>query len=226
MTHTLAAVTGIRNLIIVGAGALGREVLVWSQQAIAAGTPWKVKGFLDSRTDMLDGFACGAPIIGSPEAYLPLDDDIFLCAIGDPSQKRAYVTLLEDKGAEFGILVHPTALVGRDVKLGAGSIICPFTQMSCDIDVGRHVFIGTHSSVAHDTSIGSYTQICGACQLNGHVNVGEEVFIASSATLLPKCNVGDRAYVGAGSVVLRRVKARTKVFGNPAMVIGEMGNER
>lgn len=217
--------TTFKNLIIVGAGALGREVLVWSQQAIGAGAPWKIKGFLDSRADMLDDYVCGASIIGSPEGYRPFEDDIFLCAIGDPSQKRTYVTLLEEKGAVFGTLVHPTALVGRDVRMGPGTIICPFTQLSCDIDLGSHVFVGTHSSVAHDTSVGSYTQICGACQLNGHVNVGEEVFIASSVTLLPKCTVGDGAYVGAGSVVLRRVKARTKVFGNPAMVIGQMGKE-
>jgi sugar O-acyltransferase (sialic acid O-acetyltransferase NeuD family) len=221
----IAIMTTFKNLIIVSAGALGREVLVWSQQAIRAGAPWTIKGFLDSRTGMLDGYTCDAPIIGSPEEYLPLEDDIFLCAMGDPAQKRAYATLLESKGAVFGVLVHPTALVGRDVAIGPGSIICPFTQLSCDIEIGNHVFVGTFSSVAHDTTVGNYTQICSACQLNGHVSVGQGVFIASSATLLPKCNVGDGAFVGAGSVVLRRVKARTKVFGNPAVVIGEVESE-
>lgn len=217
--------TTFKNLIIVGAGALGREILNWSEQAIVAGAPWKIKGFLDSRAAMLDGFDGMPPILGSPEEYRPLETDVFLCAIGEPAPKRAYATLLEEKGAVFATLVHPTALVGRNVRMGPGTVICPFTQLSCDIEVGRHVFVGTHSSVAHDTSIGSYTQICGNCQLNGHVRVGCDVFIASSATLLPKCKVEDGAYVGAGSVVLRRVRAYNKVFGNPAVSIGEMPRE-
>jgi sugar O-acyltransferase (sialic acid O-acetyltransferase NeuD family) len=211
-----------RNLIIVSAGALGREVLVWAQQAIAAGTPWRVKGFLDSRPHMLDAFRCEVPILDAPETYEPEADDVFLCAIGEPADKRRYVAMLEAKGATFATLIHPTALVGRDVQIGAGSIVCPFTQLSCDIRIGEHVLVGTFSCVAHDSTVGSYTQICGACQLNGQVTIGEGVFLGSHATLVPKCHVEDGAYVGAGSVVLRRVRARKKVFGNPAAVIGDV----
>lgn len=210
----------IQNLIIVGAGDFGREVLVWSEQAIRMGTPWHIKGFLDSRPHILDGFSCGAPILGTPEHYRPAPGDVFLCAIGEPALKRKYATMLENKDAVFGVLIHPTALIGRNVDIGAGSIICPFTQMSCDIRLGRHVTLGTQSSVAHDSTVGDYAQISGGCQLNGHVSVEEGVFLGSSVTLLPKARVESWAYAGAGSVVLRRVKSLTKVFGNPATQIG------
>lgn len=210
-----------KNLVIVGAGDLGREVLVWAEQAIAAGTPWRIKGFLDSRQQILGPYDCGAPLLDSPEQYRPDSDDLFLCAIGDPASKRKYAELMEAKGAVFATLIHPTALVGKRVEIGAGSIVCPFTQLSCDIRIGRHVMVGTHSSVAHDTEVGDFSQISGGCQLNGHVNVAENVFLGSSATLLPKCRIGEGAFVGAGSVVLRRVKAHTKVFGNPALAFGE-----
>lgn len=220
MSHT-ANMETLKNLVIVGAGDLGREVLVWAEQAVAAGTPWRIKGFLDSRPQVLDLYDCGVPLLDSPERYRPDSDDVFLCAIGNPAAKREYAALMEAKGAVFATLIHPTALVGKRVEIGAGSIICPFTQLSCDIRIGRHVMVGTHSSVAHDTEVGDFSQISGGCQLNGHVNVAEDVFLGSSATLLPKCRVGESAYVGAGSVVLRRVKARTKVFGNPALAFGE-----
>jgi acetyltransferase-like isoleucine patch superfamily enzyme len=42
------------------------------------------------------------------------------------------------------------------------------------------------------------------------------VFLGSHATILPDARVGAWAYVGAGSVVLRRVAPGAKVFGNPA----------
>jgi acetyltransferase-like isoleucine patch superfamily enzyme len=111
-------------------------------------------------------------------------------------------------------------LIGRNIEIGAGGIVCPFTQMSCDIRLGRHVTIGALTSVAHDTTIGDYGQISGGCQLNGHVRVEKGAFLGSSVTLLPRSRVESWAYVGAGSVVLRRVKSRTKVFGNPAAQIG------
>ena len=45
---------------------------------------------------------------------------------------------------------------------------------------------------------------------------------ADHASIIPQITVGDWAYVGAGSVVLRDVAPETKVFGNPAKVIGRV----
>jgi sugar O-acyltransferase (sialic acid O-acetyltransferase NeuD family) len=207
------------KLIIISAGNFGREVYVWAQQAVRAGTPWKIKGFLDSRPEILRAFSCDAPILASPEAYEPSGDEVFICAVGTPQDKRHYCSLMEKKGAQFATLVHPTASVGHAVEIGEGSILGPFTQLSCDIRLGRHVAFGTHSNTAHDTRIGDYSQICGSCELNGGAVLAEGVFLGSHATILPKARVGAWAYVGAGSVVLRRVAPGAKVFGNPATVL-------
>ena len=94
--------------------------------------------------------------------------------------------------------------------------------MSCDIRMGRHVAFGTHSNTAHDTQIGDYSQISGSCEINGHAILEEGVFLGSHATVLPNAHIGAWAYVGAGSVVLKRVRPRMKVFGNPAVPIGSI----
>ncbi len=208
-----------QQLIIVNAGKFGREVFTWAQQAINAGTPWVIKGFLDDRPNILREFRYGAPILTSAESYEPETSDIFLCAIGESEKKLRYCSLLEAKGARFATLVHPTALVGHDVCIGDGSILGPFTQLSCDITLGRHVTFGTNSNTAHDTRIGNYSQISGSCEINGNAVLEEGVFLGSHATILPNARVGAWAYVGAGSVVLRRVRPGTKVFGNPAVAI-------
>lgn len=213
-----------QQLIIVNAGKFGREVFTWAQQATRLGMPWALKGFLDDRQDLLREFRYEVPIVSSAENYEPEAGDVFLCAIGDPSVKCRYCTLLEGKGAQFATLVHPTAIVGHDVRIGEGSILGPFTQLSCDIELGKHVTFGTHSNTAHDTRIGNYSQICGSCEINGNAVLEEGVFLGSHATVLPNARVGAWAYVGAGSVVLRRVPPRVKVFGNPAVVIGSVND--
>lgn len=210
----------VSNLIIINAGNFGREVHVWARQAIQAGMAWRIKGFLDSRSAILDGFDYGTPILAAPEDYRPQADDVFLCAVGDPQGKRHYTSMLEARGAQFTSLIHPTALIGHAVRIGTGAIICPLTQLSCDIELGRHVMFGTLSSGAHDIRIGDYSQISGGCQINGHATLGEGVFLGASVTVLPKARVEDWSYAGAGSVILKRVKTRTKVFGNPAVQIG------
>ena len=208
------------HLVIINAGNFGREVLAWARQAVQAGAPWQIKGFLDNRANALDGFSCGASILDTPEAYEPATNDLLLCALGDPLQKKTYTEILAAKGARFATLIHPTAVIGERVVIGEGGIIAPLTQLSCDIELGMHVMFGTLSTAAHDSRIGDYSQISGGCQLNGNAQIGEGVFVGANSTILPRAKVGDWSYVGAGSVVLRHVKTRTKVFGNPAIQIG------
>lgn len=211
------------DLIIVSAGNFGREVFTWAEQAIEAGAPWVIKGFLDDRMDQLRGFSYAAPILGRVEDCEPGPDDLFLSAIGEPALKSRYCELIEARGGRFATLVHPTALVGHDVRIDTGSIIGPFTQLSCDIQLGKHVVFGTHSNTAHDTRIGDYSHVCGSCEINGNAQIGRKVFVGSHATLVPNVRIGDGAFIGAGSVVLKNVAAGAKVFGNPAVVIGRAG---
>ena len=210
----------MQQLIIISAGSFGREVCAWARHAIAGGAPWRLKGFIDNRPEMLAKFSYEVPILAGPEAYEPVPDDVFLCAIGTPREKQRYCALMEAKGARFATLVHPTASVGHAVTLGEGCILGPFTQLSCDLRLGRHVGFGTHSNTAHDTNIGDFAQISGSCEINGHASIEDGAFLGSHATLLPHARVGAWAYVGAGSVVLRRVAPGAKVFGNPAVEIG------
>jgi len=209
-----------QGLIIINASKFGREIYTWAQQAIQAGAPWFVKGFLDDRPDILRGFTYDVPILGSAEDHEPASDELFLIAIGEPDAKKRYCQMLESKGARFATLIHPTAVVGHDVHIGEGSVIGPLTQLSCDITLGKQVCFGTNSNTAHDTRIGDYTQVSGSCEINGNAELGQGVFLGSHATILPTVRVGDRAYIGAGSVVLKNVKPGVKMFGNPAVQIG------
>ena len=51
------------------------------------------------------------------------------------------------------------------------------------------------------------------------IAVGDDVWLGGGAVVLPGVTIGDRAVVGAGSVVARDVPADAVVAGNPARVI-------
>jgi acetyltransferase-like isoleucine patch superfamily enzyme len=53
------------------------------------------------------------------------------------------------------------------------------------------------------------------------VEIGDYGFIGTRALILPGCNIGRGAIVGAGSVVTKNVEPFAIVAGNPARVIGQ-----
>ena len=53
----------------------------------------------------------------------------------------------------------------------------------------------------------------------GFVHIGCRVFMATYAVAVPHAKIRDDVYVGAGSVVMKRISAGKTVFGNPAMPI-------
>ena len=128
------------NLIIIGASALGRETYAHARACGLA-----VKGFLDSRTGLLDRFPGYPPILSSAEEYSVSKEDVFVCAVGDPDERRHYVEMVAAKGGRFVSVVHPSAVLGMNASIGAGCIIQPFAVVGNDASIGQHALIGPQS---------------------------------------------------------------------------------
>jgi len=209
-----------KDIVIISAGKFAREIFSFVCDAIAVGhDDWRIKGFLDSRSDQLDGFNRQASILSSVEAYEPCENDLFLCAIGLPPDRRRYSEIILRKGGRFATLIHPTAVLGCNITLGQGVMIAPHAVLTSDMVLGDSVYVGPHSCLSHDSQIGDWCQISGHCTFGGRVTIEEGCFFGMGAIVVPEVNVGKNAFVGVGSVVLRRVRAGTKVFGNPAVTI-------
>ena len=186
------------SLVIVGARAMGRETCAYAQEA-----GFVVKGFLDEKVDALDGFCNYPPILGSVEEYEVCEGDVFVVALGEPDYKRKYAELIAAKGGKFASVVHPSAYVGKNVKIGIGCIICPNSTITNDTVVGDHVVINVNASINHDNRIGDYSTICPGCHFAGRVRIGHRVFIGTGANLIPDVALGDGVYVAAGAAVTK-----------------------
>ncbi len=207
----------MKSLIIVGAGGFGRVLLAQCRGDAACGRDWTVKGFLDNRGTILDGYNTGVAIIGDPLSYVPRPDDVFLVALGDPEEKRRYATPLLDRGASFVNLTTEITR-GDNVVMGRGNIFEPKVYFASDIRVDDFVTIGALTIVGHDVHIGSFSHVSSFVMIGGWVDIGPGVTIHPHATILPRVRIGEGATVGAGSVVVRNVPAGSTVMGNPAKV--------
>ena len=208
----------MKNLIIVNAGGFGRTVFWQCNADYGHGTEWMLKGFLDDRANALDGFATPRPILGSPFSYEPHEDDIFLCAIGDPAQRRKFAAPLLAKGVEFINLCTEVAYP-PSAKLGQGIIFERKVHVGSDSTIGDFATFMSMSIVGHDVVVSDYAHVGPFVFIGARVRIGPEVTIHPHSTILPGITIGDGAVVGAGSVVMRDVPAHSTVFGNPAKVI-------
>lgn len=206
----------MKDLVIVGAGAFGREVCWLVEQINDVCPTWNLLGFLDDNLNALCNFPNYPAVLGKIEDYASLESPLACCAIGNPKSRRNVVQRLESQDARWATLIHPGASVGKNAVLGEGSIVCRGSLVSVDVRLGRHVHLNYFSSVGHDVQAGDFCTLAGHVDLCGGVRLEEGVFLGSHASMLPKTRAGAWARIGAGSIVVRDVPAGKTVCGVPA----------
>lgn len=208
----------MRNLLIIGARGYGREVYNLFRDCCSQLTDIKCKGYLDDKTDALEGYKDYPPIISSVENYSPQPHDVFICALGEPKWKKHYTEIIKSKGGKFLSLYHPTALIYSNT-IGEGCIIGRYAYVSCDIRIGNHNSIGAFSAIGHDVKIGDFNHLGAYTFMGGFSHIDNEVTVHPRVNILPHKHIGNNAVIGAGSVVIRNVASGITVFGNPAKQI-------
>ena len=205
----------MKNLIIIGAGGMGRTLYSNALESIGYGEKFLVKGFIDDNVNVLDGFPNYPPIIGTINNYVPQQDDVFVSSIGGASRRVCMETII-NKGGEFLELIHQTARIYTNAKLGKGNFIGAYTVIGNDAVVGDYNMIQSYTVIGHDAKIGSWNRIDTHVTCVGGIVIEDDVNIHTGAVISHNVCVENGAHVGACSFVFRKVKAGTTVIGNPA----------
>ena len=208
----------MKEIIIVGAGGFGREVLQWIKHINQSEATWIIKGFIDDNLSSLDGYDCDYKVLGTVKDWEVGSNEVFTCAIAIPAIKQNIVNLLISKGAVFVNVIHPTAIIGEFSSLGIGLIVTPNAKVSPNVTIKNFVTL-LGSGVGHDAYIDDFSSIAGNCSVNGHVKIGKRVFVASNSCIAPTKSIGHDVWIGMGSMVISNIKPGLKVMGNPARKI-------
>lgn len=204
----------VKDIVILGAGGLGREILALIEARNADREEWNVLGFLDADPTLSGSEVSGHRVLGSDEWQS--DDSVwFVCGIGDPRVRCRTVKKFSARGSRFASLIHPDVAIPKSVRIGAGTVVMAGTRFTVDAKIGNHVTVYVNCSITHDVEIADFCIVAPGCNLSGGVVLEEGAQLGTGVSVLPRRRIGAWATIGAGSVVNRDVPANSIALGVP-----------
>jgi sugar O-acyltransferase (sialic acid O-acetyltransferase NeuD family) len=149
----------------------------------------------------------------------------FLVAIGG---ERGAIRMemheqLERAGLRAATVVHRSAFVADNARIGSGSQILAKAAVCVEAELGRGCIVNTSASVDHECRLGDGVHVAPGAHIAGAVQVGEFSMIGAGATVLPRVKIGRNCIVGAGAVVTRDLPDAAVAYGNPARIVRYAG---
>lgn len=194
-----------RPIIVVGGGGharvvidalrmLGREIVGISDPAlqVGAGGPFgieilggdeAVEAYAADRVDLVNG-------VGSTN---------------DTTQRRAVFERFSALGYRFAAVIHPSAIVARDVEFGDGAQLMAGSVVQTGSTIGRNAIVNTRASIDHDCRIHDHVHVAPGAVLSGGVTVGESSHVGIGAAVIQGVTIGQRCLIGAGAVALKNL---------------------
>ena len=166
----------------------------------------------------------GYPVLCKPRELLEKYDDpeiklIFSLYRADKMEER--VKLLESYGvplSRFGNFIHPLAVVSKSAVMGVGNVLFSHSGLFSNVRMGNHNVLYVRSFIGHDTQMGNSNFLVGG-GVGSETIIGNGVFMGMNSTLNGNITIGDYAFIGMCSNVVKSVEPRQVVFGNPARAL-------
>lgn len=196
----------MKRLIIIGASGHGKVV---ADCAVKNGYEHIV--FLDDDENVT---RCGRyEVVGRSSEADRLSGDVIV-AIGNAGFRKKIQAEIDEN--RLVTLIHPEAVVGDDVEIGAGSVVMAGAVINPGSRVGKGVIVNTCSSVDHDCKIGDFVHVAVGAHLAGSVEVGEASWIGAGAIVNNNLCICGSCVIGAGAVVVKDIKEAGTYVGVPA----------
>ena len=203
-------------------GASGHAKVVLDILRLLGG--FVIAGLLDDFKPI--GFEClGERVVGTLRDLASLaaeyGDPQIIVAVGDNWKRSLIVQQIQQisPSSTFLSAIHPSAQIGSDVSIGAGTVIMAGAVVNAGARIGPFCILNTRASLDHDSTMGEFASLAPAATIGGGVAIGSFTNIGIGATVLQEMSIGRHTVIGAGAVVTKAIPDEVVAYGTPARVI-------
>ena len=195
----------MKPLLLIGGGGHCKSCI----DVIEQEGKYEIAGIVDVK-EKVGQSILGYPIVGT-------DDDLpnlvqqyknVLITIGQIKSASIRIKIyeqLKQLGAEFPVVMAPTAYVSNQALVEEGTIIMHHALINAEAKVGFNCIINTKALVEHEATIGKHCHISTGAIVNGQTIVSSECFIGSGATLANNVHLTEKVIVPAGATVMKDI---------------------
>lgn len=212
----------LKDIVIIGAGGVGRETALIIEDINEVNQQWNLIGFVDDgkeENEIINGYK----VLGKLQYLKDYSKEVYVvCAIANYNVKKMIVEQLkENKNIKFATLIHPSTKLNSTVFIGEGCIVYQNVIITANITIGDHVIISPKAGIGHDSVIENYCSLLWNVNISGNVRLNEGVLVGSGATIIQGLSVGEGSTVGAGAVVIRDIQSNITAVGNPTRIVNK-----
>lgn len=205
-----------RIIGVFGASGFGREVMPLVKESY----PREQLVFVDDNppSSMLNGYQ-----VMTFEEFVSSNasEKLISIAIADSKIRKVLTEKCINENIELISLRSSNVITMDAVNIGEGAILCPFSTITSNVQIGKSFHSNIYSYVAHDCVIGDYVTFAPRVHCNGNIHIDDYAYIGTGAIIkqgTPEkpLEIGRGAIVGMGAVVTKDVPPGAVVIGNPA----------
>lgn len=162
---------------------------------------WQSIAFLDDDTTKQSELKW--PFYGKvSEAQQYINNADFIVAIGNNAIREKIQRDLADQGAAIATLIHPHAVIGSDITIGTGSVVMAGVVINCGTTIGKGCIVNTGATLDHDNQLGDYVHVSPGVHLAGTVTVGEKSWLGIGSVVINNVAICSHCLIGADAVVV------------------------
>jgi UDP-3-O-[3-hydroxymyristoyl] glucosamine N-acyltransferase len=204
----------MRNVVILGAGGAASELTFYIEDYNASDlneTKINIRGYIDYSDEFYKKYKFQKPLLSDIDSYVPQMDEEVLIAIMDIKFRKKMITTLIEKGAKIGSFIHHSVIRPKDLKIGVGNIVFPYSILEKHSTIGNYNFLTTYCFISHDCVVGdnNFFSVAG---IAGSVKVGNNNYFGIGSKVIPQITIGNNNTVQAGMIVDKDIENETTLF--------------
>lgn len=142
----------------------------------------------------------------------------FILAVGDNFKRMETYEYLLNKFKKIKLvnLIHPSVLIGHNVKIGHGNIICPNTNININTQIGNFCIFNSNNSIDHDNLISNFISTGPGVTTGGHVIIKDSVFLGMNSSVKNNITMDKNSILAGGSFLRKNAKKNSIYSGVPS----------